>query len=91
MDVEAGEVVHRLAYRAEAPKLGIPEGDPDAQRTHIVRHVARECRSPELVEIELEEWIGRVVANLERDRGLDPQALADWQVKRPGFLGGSRL
>ena len=79
MDVEAGEVVHRLAYRSETPGLGLPEGDPDALRTQIVRYVARECRSQELVEIELEEWIGRVIAHLERDRGLSPSALADWQ------------
>ncbi len=79
MDVEAGEVVHRLAYRAETPGLGLPEGDPDALRTQIVRHIARECRSPELVEAELEAWIGTSVAALERDRGLAPDALADWQ------------
>ena len=79
MDVEAGEVVHRLAYRAETPGLGLPEGDPDALRTQIVRHIARECRSPELVEAELEAWIGTSIAALERDRGLTPDALADWQ------------
>ena len=79
MDVEAGEVVHRLAFRAETPRLGIPEGDPDALRTQIVRRIAGECRSQEMAEIELEEWIGRVVAGLERDRGLSPSALADWQ------------
>ncbi len=79
MDVEAGEVVHRLAYRAETPGLGIPEGDLDALRIQIVRYVARECRSPELVESEVEAWIGTVIGALERDRGLTPDALADWQ------------
>ena len=79
IDVEGGEVVHRLRYGAETPGLGLGEGDPDAQRTQIIRHIARECRSPELVEAELEAWIGTAIAALERDRGLTPSALADWQ------------
>jgi type III restriction enzyme len=77
LDVEAGEVVHRLTYGREAPTLGLPEGDPDALRTQIIRYVARECQTEQLTELELDEWIGRAIAALERDRGLTPAALAD--------------
>jgi type III restriction enzyme len=79
MDVEAGEVVHRLTYGWEAPTLGLPEGDPDALRIQIIRYVARECQTEQLTELELEEWIGRAIATLERERDLTPAALADWQ------------
>ena len=73
----AGEVVHRLAGRAEAPDLGMPEDDPDAVRTQVVRHIACECITQELTEIEPEIRIGRVVACPRRDRGVPPSAPPD--------------